>query len=301
MRALLAITALCLMAPAASADVTIGLFAPTAPFESSGDRVSFVNGLAGHLKGAAGGQAVIGKVYADAGAFAAAIKKGEIQFAVIDAPFGASNGLPYTILGAATREGSPAASWQLVAKSTIRSMRDLRGTKVAVPATGSRAQAFVTNVLLGGEVDASFFAGITEAPDGRSAVTMVSVGKVDAAFVPAGVDVPGGTTRLATLTSVGWPMFVALPGADAKLVTAFSSSARSFGGGGGFGGFVDPSGAHYRQLAGSFGKATKKGPMALPPPARLSSRDLLVSRSFPVPLSNVLDVVAAPPPPAPAQ
>lgn len=282
---------------AAADDITIGLFAPTAPFEGSGDRVSFVNAVADHLSSAAGGAKVTGKVYASAGAFASAAKKGEIQFAIVDAPYAAANGLPYTILASAMRGGSGSASWQLVAKSSVGSIRDLRGAKIALPATGSKAPAFVTNALLGGEVDPSYFASITEAPDTRSALTMITVGKVDAAFVPAGVDPPGGTKRLLSLGNVGWPMFVSLPAADSKMSAAFASRIKSFGGGGGFSGFGDAGAGNYRSLAGSFGRSTKKGPMALPPPARLSVRDLLTGRAFSVPTSNVLDLVEPPPPP----
>lgn len=289
--------ALAIAAPsvAAADDITIGLFAPTAPFEGSGDRVSFVNAVADHLAGAAGGGKVTGKVYSSAGAFAAAAKKGEIQFAIVDAPYAAANGLPYTILAAATRGGGGSAAWQLVAKSSVGSIRDLRGAKVAIPSTGAKAQAFVTNALLGGEVDTSYFASIAEAADARSALTMITVGKVDAAFVPTGVEPPAGTKRLLSLGNVGWPMFVALPTADAKQSAAFASRIKSFGGGGGFSGFGDAGGGNYRSLAGSFGKSTKKGPMALPPPARLSVKELLTGRSFSVPASNVLDLVEAPP------
>ncbi|HVK78154.1 MAG TPA: PhnD/SsuA/transferrin family substrate-binding protein [Kofleriaceae bacterium] len=286
-------------AAAQAGDVTVGLFAPTAPFEGSGDRVSFVNAVADHLAGAAGGAKVTGKVFSSAGAFAAAVKKGEIQFAIVDAPYAAANGLPYKILAAAVRGGGSSAPWQLIVKSSIGGIRDLRGAKVAVPSTGSREQAFVTNALLGGEVDAGYFAAIIEAPDARSAVTMVSVGKADAAFVPAGVEPPSSAKRLLNVGNVGWPMFVALPSADAARTAAFTARIKTFAGSGAFTGFGgDPS--SYRGLAGSFGKAVKKGPMALPAPARLSVRELLEGRSFSIPLSDVLDLVEAPAPAAPA-
>jgi hypothetical protein len=287
--------ALCVAPSTAVAeDITVGLFAPTAPFEGSGDRVSFINAVAEHLAGAADGAKVTGKVYSSASAFAAAAKKGEIQFAIVDAPYAAANGLPYAVLASAIRGGSSSAPWQLIAKSSIDNVRGLQGVKVAVPATGAKEQAFVTNALLGGEVDASYFAGIVEAADARSAVTMITVGKVDAAFVPAGVDAPSGTRRLLTVSSVGWPMFVALPAADAKRVAAFTSRIKTFPGAGGFGGFGDAGAGGYRSLAGSFGKSTKRGPMALPPPARLSVRELIAGRSFAVPLSEVLDLGEAP-------
>jgi hypothetical protein len=256
--------------------------------------VSFVNAVAEHLASAAGGTKVTGKVYGSAAAFTAAVKKGEIQFAIVDAPYAAANGLPYNILGAATRTGAPSAGWQLIAKSSIGTIRDLRGAKLGIPPVGAKAQAFVTNALLGGEVDAAYFGAMTEAADARSAVTMITVGKVDAAVVPAGIDAPSGTKRITTLSTVGWPMFVSLPSADAKLVTAFGERIKSFSGAGGFSGFTDASAGNYRGLMASFSKTGKRGPMALPPPARLTVKDLLVGRTFAVPSSNPLDVIEAP-------
>lgn len=281
-------------AVAIAEDITIGLYAPTAPFESSGDRVSFINALSEHLAPAANGAKVNGKVYASASSYAAAIKKGEIQFAIVDAPYAAANGMPYTVLAAATRGGDTSAQWQLIAKSSVGAIRDLKGAKVAIPTVGAKANAFVTNVLLGGEVDASYFGSITEAPDVRSAVTLITVGKADAAFVPAGIDAPSGTKRVISLPNVGWPVFVALPGTDAKLGSAFAARLKTFGGAGGFGGFNDASNATYRGLIGSFNKSTKHGPMALPPPARLSVREILAGRTTNPALSDVLDVVEAP-------
>jgi hypothetical protein len=275
-------------------DVTIGLFAPTAPFEGSGDRVSFINAVAEHLSGAGDGTKVHGKVYSTTAAFTAAVKKGEIQFAIIDAPYAAANSLPYSILAAATRSAQASAPWQLIAKSSINSVRDLRGSAVAIPAVGAKAQAFVANALLGGEVDSSYFASVTEAVDPRSALAMITVGKVAAAFVPAGLEPPSGTKRVATLTTVGWPMFVALPSADAKRTASFASRIKSYSGSGVFTGFGDPAAANYRGLTSMFGKPTKKGPMALPPPARLNVRDVLAGRTFAVPLSNPIALVDAP-------
>ncbi|HTL32327.1 MAG TPA: ABC transporter substrate-binding protein [Kofleriaceae bacterium] len=294
------IAAVVLGAPAIAAadDITIGLYAPTAPFEGSGDRVSFINGIAEHLAGVANGTKVTGKVYANASAFAAAVKKGEIQYAVVDAPYAAGIGLPYTVLATATRNNESAAPWQLVAKSSIGTIKDLKGAKVAIPTVGAKQQAFVTNVLLGAEVDATYFGSIVDAADARSAMTMITVGKADAAFVSSGVEPPAGTKRLLGLTTVGWPMFVALPGADAKLTTAFTGRIKSFGGAGGFSGFTDP--VSYRSLVGAFASSNKRGPMAVPPPARLSVRDLLAGRTFTASVSDPLDSVVAPAAPAPA-
>jgi hypothetical protein len=298
-RACLAAIVLCgvlVAAPvtAAAQGITVGLFAPTAPFESSGDRVSFINALAEHLASAAAGVKVTGKVYSTAAAFTAAVRKGEIQFAVIDAPYAAANALPYSILAAATRHGGASAPWQLIAKSSINSIRNLRDAKVAIPSVGAKAHSFVANALLGGEIEASYFASVTEAADPRSALAMITVGRVEAAFVPAGLEPPAGTKRIATLATVGWPMFVALPSADAKRTSAFAARVKSYSGSGTFTGFTDAAAANYRGLTTMFGKPAKKGPMALPPPARLNVRDVLAGRAFAIPLSNPLVLVEAP-------
>lgn len=273
--------------------ITIGLFAPTAPFGGSGDRVSFVNALADHLSAEAGGAKVTGKVYSSASAFASAAKKGEIQFAVVDAPYAAAQGLPYKILAAAIRGGSSTASWQLLAGSGIKKLADLKGKKIAIPGTGAKVNAFLTNALLGGEVDVSYFGKIIEAGDAKSAATMVSVGKADAAIVPSGTDTSGVGTVM-SLGNVGWPMFVALSSADASLVTAFGKRVKSFSSNGAFSGFGGADAGKYKSLSGSFGRGSKKGPMVVPPPARLTVKDLLEGRTFAIPLSNVLDLVEAP-------
>jgi hypothetical protein len=199
------------------------------------------------------------------------------------------------VLASAVSRGSASASWQLIAKPSVGSVRDLHGAKVAIPAVGARAHAFITNVLLGGEVDASYFKQISEAADARSAVTMMTIGRVDAAFVPAGIDAPAGTKRIATLSDVGWPIFVALPAADGRRVRAFAARIKSFSASGTFTGFTQASASDYRALASQFGRSTKRGPMTLPPPARLGVRDLLAGRTFTMPLSDVLDLVEAPP------
>jgi hypothetical protein len=89
-------------------------------------------------------------------------------------------------------------------------------------------------------------------------------------------------------------MFVSLPGASDELVRAFSGSIASFSSSGAFTGFTAGDAGKYRALAGSFGRDLKRGPMAVPPPARLTVREILEGRSFTLPSSNVLDLVVAP-------
>jgi hypothetical protein len=292
--ALAALLVLVAPARAQSGTVTIGLYAPTAPFDGTSDRVAFVSELADHLAGAAGAAKVTGKVYASASAFAKAIKNKDIQYAVVDAPYAAALGLPWKPLGAAVRGGRSTIAWQLVAGPGVASLSDLEGKKVVVPATGARPQAFVTQVLLEGEVEAGYFAKILEAPDAKSALTMVSVGKAEAALVPGGIDLPSGISKVTTLATVGWPMFVALPGADDARTRALLDGLASFSSGGAFGGFAGAEDGRYPDLTGRFSRGTKKGPMAVPAPARLGVKEILEGRSFSIPLSNVLDLIELP-------
>lgn len=296
-----------LVAPrAAAADtrtITIGLYAPTAPFDSAGDRVSFVDALATHLAGDAGGARVVGKVYATAAALTAAIKARDVQFAVVDAPYAAGAGLPYRALATATRDGSGKAAWRLVAGAGVRTLADLRGERLALPATGGKDAAFVTNALLGGEVDAAYFDKLVTAADPRSALALVEVDKAAAAVVPAGVELPSGLRVVMTLRDVGWPMFVATPAADAAdaaMIDAFAARVRTFGGSGPFTGFTAAEAGDHAGLAASFARPRHRPPMVVPAATRLAARELVGERRFELPLTDVLTLVEAPPAPAPA-
>jgi hypothetical protein len=196
------------------------------------------------------------------------------------------------MLGAAVRGDNAVSSWQVVSSGSVKSLSDLRGKNVALPSTGAKESAFLTNVLLDGEVDAAFFGKVSSAPDALSAVTMVSAGRADAAFVPGGIDLPGGVSRALTVSTVGWPMFVALPSADKSMVDRFGKAARSYSGSGTFTRFTSPESGQYRKL--DFGRPARRGPMAVPPPARLSVRDILVGRVFKIELSDVLQLAEAP-------
>ncbi len=78
---------LCGYLSSAHADtITVGLFAPTAPFPSTAARVELASKL-GEDVGKALGETGVGKVFARAGDFAAAVKKGEVAVALVDASY----------------------------------------------------------------------------------------------------------------------------------------------------------------------------------------------------------------------
>jgi hypothetical protein len=271
---------------AAEKRIAIGLYAPTVPFGSPGQRLATVTGLAKHLSAAAPGARVTGRVFARAADLVTAIRQGSVQFAVIDAPYAAAAGLPYRILAAAQRRGRAKAPWVVVAGSGIKTLADLAKKRLVVPRIGAKRDAFATGALLEGEVRPSYFKGISAAPDPLAAITMVKLGRAEAALVPGATVVSGGLSRVMTLRSVGHPMFVVARGVDPTITRAFAERIRSYRGST-FSGFTAPSAGGYRQLRASIGIRHRRGPMAIPSPSRPVLGGLLGKRSFPMPVVGV--------------
>jgi hypothetical protein len=222
-----ALSILALLARAAHADpATVAVFAPSAPFAATAQRVELATRLADHLAPALGGSAT-GRVYARATDFAAAVTRGEIAVALVDASYlAATSG--YTVLATSLRGGEPATAWQLVARGAARIV-DLRGKRVAVPSSGGRDHQFVYGVLLGGELARDHFAKLELAPDTAAALGGLALGKVDAAFVPTGAALPAGVTVVLALPAIANPTLVAYGPAAARaqaLVAGRSSPRR---------------------------------------------------------------------------
>jgi hypothetical protein len=261
-RALLAVL---LVASTARADF-IGLYAPSAPFSGPVARLDFVAKLATEL-----GPTFTGRAYARAADFAAAVKRGELSFAVVDAAYLAAIGAPYRVLAIAQRGGATEAAWEVVTSTPAQSLIGLRGKTVAVPDIGARAEAFVHDFLLEGELPRDFFGRVTYAPDSLSALAAVERGRADAAIVPSGLTLPAGTRRVATLRALSWPVLVALPGAGGiDAVTAAAVRVR----GEVLEGFLTGGGAAVQALAGQLGRVDRRAPF-LAPPLRLPAADLV--------------------------
>lgn len=262
-------------APRAQAQVAVGVFAPSTPFDGTAARLDFANKLAAHL----GGSGAVGRVYGKASDLSAALAKGEIQLAVVDAEFLATTSAGHTALAVAVRDGSTEAAWQLVARSAA-TILELRGKTVLAPVTDGRHAAFVDNALLGGELAAGFWK-VEASPDALSAVAAVGLGKADAAVVPVGVALPGGVTRVATLPAVSWPVLIAAKDAPAAVVAAARDRAGSFGGSGAISGFRVGGLDGYRALGRRMKRVVRQAPM-LVPNLRLAVGELLEGRAFSV-------------------
>lgn len=272
-----AILILCALANVASADgVTVGLFAPTAPFPSTAARVELASRLGDHL-GKAVGSSGSGKVFARSSDFAAAVKKGEVDVAVVDAAYLAVAGGNYTVLAAAVRNGDSAHGWQLVARGTDK-LAALKGKRVLVPGIGGRESDLVLNVLFGGEVGKDFFAKIETAPDTVSALAALGLGKVDAAVVPRGVELPAGASVVLELPALSGPVLVAY-GLTPQQRQAVTAAALTFKGDAVVAGFRDSDADAVRSIARRFTVPVKRGPLAVPA-IRLLVGDLVEGRTF---------------------
>ena len=269
---------------AASAD-TVGMFAPSAPFAGPVARLDFVSALAAHL-----GAGWTGRAYAKAGDFVAAVKRGELQYAVVDAPYLAALGVPYRILATAERGGATAAPWEVVSSSSATSLLALRGKTVAIADIGARGDSFFTEVLLEGEVGKDFFAQVVPAPDALSALAAVERGRADAAFVPSGLELPSGVRRVVTLRTISWPVLVALSGTGDPAVTEAAGSFR----GQVFTRFVAGGGDAVRNLEGRFARRIRRAPLLIPD-LRESASALAGGRAFSVPRPDPRTYIVTPP------
>ena len=286
--ALIAALLLGLVGAAAAAPVTVGLYAPSTPFDGTAARLEFANKLAAHLAGADG----VGRVYGKASDFAAALAKGDVQLAVVDAEFLATTSAAHTALAVAVRDGDTAATWQLVARGGASGILDLRGKTVLAPVTDGRHAAFVDNALLGGELPAGFWT-VESSPDALSAVAAVGLGKADAAVVPAGVALPAGVTRVVTLPSVSWPVLIAAKDAPAAVIAAARDRAPSFGGSGAIAGFRTAGADGYRGLARRMKKTLRQAPLIVPN-LRITVGELIAGRTFAVAPPPLTGYFAAP-------
>jgi hypothetical protein len=278
MRTLVIALTLLVAASTARADnITVGLFAPIAPFPSTSARVELASKVAEQV-GKSVNKTGSGKVFARAADFAAAVKKGEVNIAIVDAAYLAVAGGNYTILASATRGSDNVHAWQLVARGTDK-LSGLKGKKVLVPAIGGRETELVLNVLFGGEVAKDYFAKIETAPDSVSALAALGLGKADAAVVPKGTDLPSGVSAVLELPALSGPVLVAYGNVSAADRQAIMTAALGFKGDATVSGFKAADMDAVKSVARRFIVPAKRGPFALPA-MRLLVGDLVEGRTF---------------------
>ncbi len=291
MKLLLTAAILLASASAHAENVTVGLFAPSAPFPSTAARVELANKLGDHLGKALKGSGS-GRNYARAGDYSSAVKKGDITVAVVDASYLAVAGGNYTVLAAAVRNGDTSPAWQLVARGAD-SFAALEGKRVLVPSLGGRETDFVINVLFGGDVGKGYFGKIEAAPDTASALAALGLGKADAAVVPAGVTLPGGSKVVVALPALTGPVLVAYGNVGAQQKQALAAAAASFSGDQTISGFKGADADAVRSVARRFTIPTKRGPHVTPN-VRLVVGDLVEGRTFSIERTPVTQFASAP-------
>jgi hypothetical protein len=257
--------------------VTVGLFAPTAPFPSTSARVELATRLGEHV-GKALGQSGSGKVFARGSDFAAAVRKGEVSVALVDAAYLAVAGGNYTVIASAIRGGDTTHGWQLVARGTDK-LAGLAGKRVLVPGIGGREPELVLNVLFAGEIPKDYFAKIETAPDTVSALAALGLGKADAAVVPAGVELPSGAVVVLKLPALSGPVLVSYAGITAQQRQTIAAAVVSFKGDATVSGFRAGDADAVKQIAKRFVVPAKRGPLAVPA-SRLLVGDLVEGRKL---------------------
>jgi hypothetical protein len=280
-----------LRASVARADaITVGMFAPSAPFAGTAARVEYTQRLARAIAAELGKDGV-GRAYGRAGDFASAVKKGEVQVAIVDARYAATAGGGGVVIGVGLRGGDDAAAWQLVTRGA-KGVLELRGKKLLVPSMGGREADFVRNALYGGELAKDFFAKIDVAPDTAAALASLALGKADAAIVPAGADLPSGTQVVATLPPVSLPVVITY-GLDDAARAKVTAALTAFQGAPALAGFKSANADVVHALARRMTVAEKRGPMAVPD-VHIGVGDLVAGRAFAIPHADVKTFVAAP-------
>ncbi|MEZ4402433.1 MAG: hypothetical protein R3B06_20580 [Kofleriaceae bacterium] len=277
-----------LASPAVAEPVTVGVYAPTVPFEGTAARLAFATTLARHLAG----PDAVGRVYGRASDFSAALVGGDIQLAVVDVAFLATTKIPHTTLAVAVRAGATAAPWQLVVRAPAPPLATLRGKTVVAPITDGQHRAFVDHALFGGELAPDFW-HVEASPDTLSAVAAVVLGKADAAVVPVGLALPGDLAAVTDLPSVSWPILIAARSAPAEVVTQARAQAPRFAGAAAITGFRPADAEVEQALARRLRRPLRLPPLVVPA-LRITVGELLVGRRFDIARPAVTSYLPAP-------
>jgi hypothetical protein len=173
----------CLAGRAAAEPLVLALYAPTAPLASAEARFAYVDRLARALRAA--GLEVEGKAFARAGDLEGAIKRGQVDLAILDGIYLAERGVSYPILAVSTVGGETTGRWGLYTIHPKGNLQSLFATKLAWAQVASRDPTYLDNVLLDGEVKTEqFFSVRPPTPDVAAAVSEVVLRRAECVFAP---------------------------------------------------------------------------------------------------------------------
>lgn len=249
--------------------LTVAIYAPSAGFASSADRLTYVQGLAKAIEKKTGiptkGAAYVS--FAD-------VLKAKPDFAIVDGQCVAAKS-PGTLLATASIDGSTQQSWALFSRGD--NLAALKGKKLAVIHTGCRDEDFVDNAMFESEVAAKgYFSALVNQIDAAGAIAAVrDYKKADAVFAPTSAG--RGLTRLFDAGGVPNPGFVqvnkGIPSATAALV---KDAVLSYGASGGIDGWKPAAEDLYKRLAGRMGDRVKRPIFAMPEVVRVEDQDVLI-------------------------
>jgi hypothetical protein len=249
--------------------LTIGMYAPSAPFADKTARLNYVQGLAKAIQTKTG-VATTGKNFDKLDD----LVKAKPDFAVVDGQCIAAKSQG-TLLANANINGDTSQSWALFANGG--NLPGLQGKKLAYMQTGCRDADFLDNAMLDSEVKtATFFGGLVSKPDVGGAVVAVRDAKLaEALFAP--VAQAKGLTKIFDAGSVPNPGFVAVnKGLSAGLVDKAKDAVLGYGAGGGIDGWKAANQGSYNGLQGRMGARVKKPVFASPDPVRMDDNDVVV-------------------------
>lgn len=270
-RHLLTAAVLALAASPAAAQpqkLTIGFFAPTVEFGTAQARLAYAQGLAKAIEQSTG-------IKTEARSYAtyAALKKDNVDFAIIDGPCVATS--PNArLLATANVGGATTRTWALYS-SAGDSMQSLKGKKLAFIALGCNDAGFVDNAMLESEVDASFFGSRVGEKDLTGAIASVTSYKTaQAVFAPVGST--KGLAKVFDAGAVPNPAFVALSQVPDATADKVAAAVLAYGGSGAIASWAKPSRDPYQAFAARLAPVRKTGVLATPEPVRIDSRDVLL-------------------------
>lgn len=271
-RALLLVAALLVSASTAEAQaptkLTIGIFTPSVEFGTAQARLAYAQGLAKAIEQNTGI-----KTEAQSYATLAALKKDNVDYAIIDGPCFATN-LNNKLLAVANVGGATTRIWALYS-SAGDSMQALKGKKLAFIAMGCNDAGFVDNAMLESEVDAAFFGSRVGEKDLTGAIASVTSYKTaQAVFAPVGA--AKGLSKVFDAGSVPNPAFVQLSQVGDTVSDKVAAAVIGYGGSGAISSWTKPSRESYQAFAAKLAPVRKAGVFATPEPVRIDSRDVLL-------------------------
>jgi hypothetical protein len=228
--------------------LVLALFAPTAPLATAEARFAYVDKLTQHL--AEAGVPAQGKVFARAADLEGAIRKGQVDLAILDAIYLAERGANYPVLAATTVVGEPALRWGLYTSLAQGNLGSLAGKLLSWAQVAGKEPSFLDNVLLDGELKvAQYFDLRPPAPDIAAAVSDVVLRHADCVFAPDAAVAGKGLRRVFDAGKVPNPALVLVqPRLPKETIARAQRALLSAAALGGLDGFRQSTAEPYRQL-----------------------------------------------------